>query len=62
MCDHALTGEWIGRRELHITPDWLLIYKIALEKIYLAIDVGEIKLIKIPAQDMLNGIKIMTNQ
>jgi mRNA interferase YafQ len=26
--DHALTGNWIPRRECHIEPDWLLIYKI----------------------------------
>ena len=26
--DHALTGDYIGHRECHITPDWLLIYKI----------------------------------
>ena len=25
--DHALTGDWIGFRECHIMPDWLLIYK-----------------------------------
>ena len=25
--DHALTGNFIGHRECHITPDWLLIYK-----------------------------------
>jgi len=25
--DHALTGDWIGFRECHITPDWLLVYK-----------------------------------
>lgn len=24
--DHALCGEWIGYRECHIKPDWLLIY------------------------------------
>lgn len=24
--DHALTGDWIGFRECHIRPDWLLIY------------------------------------
>lgn len=24
--DHALTGNWEGFRECHITPDWLLIY------------------------------------
>lgn len=26
--DHALTGDWEGFRECHITPDWLLIYEI----------------------------------
>ena len=26
--DHALTGDWIGHRECHIQPDWLLIYRI----------------------------------
>ncbi len=26
-CDHALKGEYIGHRECHICPDWLLIYK-----------------------------------
>ena len=27
-CDHALEGKWKGHRELHIRPDWLLIYQI----------------------------------
>lgn len=26
--DHALTGNWVGHRECHILPDWLLIYHI----------------------------------
>lgn len=26
--DHALTGNFAGKRECHITPDWLLIYEI----------------------------------
>lgn len=26
--DHILTGNWIGHRECHIQPDWLLIYRI----------------------------------
>ncbi len=26
--DHELTGDWIGYRECHILPDWLLVYKI----------------------------------
>ena len=25
--DHKLIGNWKGRRECHIEPDWLLIYK-----------------------------------
>ncbi|MCL1903609.1 MAG: type II toxin-antitoxin system YafQ family toxin [Oscillospiraceae bacterium] len=25
--DHALTGNWAGFRECHITPDWLLVYR-----------------------------------
>ena len=26
--DHALIGDYSGYRECHITPDWLLIYRI----------------------------------
>ena len=26
--DHALYNNWVGHRECHITPDWLLIYQI----------------------------------
>ena len=26
--DHPLSGDWIGHRECHIQPDWLLIYRI----------------------------------
>ena len=26
--DHALTGDMAGTRDCHITPDWLLIYRI----------------------------------
>lgn len=25
--DHSLSGNWIGHRECHIQPDWLLIYR-----------------------------------
>lgn len=28
MKDHGLIGNWAGYRELHINPDWLLIYKL----------------------------------
>lgn len=31
--DHELVGNWKGYRECHITPDWLLIYKICDESI-----------------------------
>ncbi len=27
--DHALSGNFVGCRECHVTPDWLLIYEIA---------------------------------
>lgn len=26
--DHNLSGNYVGHRECHITPDWLLIYKV----------------------------------
>ena len=26
--DHAWTGNWVGHRECHILPDWLLIYRV----------------------------------
>ena len=26
--DHALTGNWIGYRECHLLPDWLLVYRV----------------------------------
>lgn len=31
--DHALIGNFKGRRDCHIEPDWLLIYKIDAETI-----------------------------
>lgn len=35
--DHALTGNWIGFRECHILPDWLLIYHIASDVLVLTL-------------------------
>lgn len=26
--DHPLKGQWAGCREFHVTPDWLVIYRI----------------------------------
>ena len=31
--DHALVGNYIGFRECHIQPDWLLIYMISNEQL-----------------------------
>jgi mRNA interferase YafQ len=33
--DHALGGQWMGSRDCHIEPDWLLIYRIDGESLYL---------------------------
>jgi mRNA interferase YafQ len=33
--DHKLTGNWVGRRECHIQPDWLLIYKVEKDTLIL---------------------------
>ena len=35
--DHALTGNWVGHRECHILPDWLLIYRIEDEVLLLTL-------------------------
>ena len=35
--DHALKGEWLGYRECHITPDWLLVYKIKDNELILSL-------------------------
>ena len=29
--NHALSGNWRGHRELHVQPDWLLVYKLLPE-------------------------------
>ena len=34
--DHPLKGEWIGWRECHIEPDWLLVYKTSDDEVLLA--------------------------
>lgn len=34
--DHKLVGNYNGFRECHIEPDWLLIYKIEKDVLYLA--------------------------
>ena len=36
-CDHSLKGEYMGHRECHISPDWLLIYKVENDMITLSL-------------------------
>jgi mRNA interferase YafQ len=33
--DHSLSGDWEHHRDCHIAPDWLLIYKIDGDDLYL---------------------------
>ena len=33
--DHPLRGPWKGYREIHIEPDWLLIYRVSGEELHL---------------------------
>ena len=33
--DHSLTGDFIGFRECHIQPDWLLVYRVNYEELIL---------------------------
>ncbi len=35
--DHALTGNWVGHRECHIQPDWLLVYRIIEDTLILSL-------------------------
>jgi mRNA interferase YafQ len=34
--DHPLKGDWKGSRDLHIEPDWLLLYRIEGSELQLA--------------------------
>jgi mRNA interferase YafQ len=34
--DHPLKGAWAGYRDLHIEPDWLLLYRVSETELYLA--------------------------
>lgn len=33
--DHPLRGRWSGYRDIHIEPDWLLIYRVVGEHLHL---------------------------
>ena len=32
-CDHPLVGNFANRRDCHIEPDWLLIYRFEVDKV-----------------------------
>ncbi len=34
--DHPLRGDWSGFRDLHIEPDWLLLYRVDGDELQLA--------------------------
>ncbi len=34
--DHPLVGEWSGFRDLHIEPDWILLYRVKDGELQLA--------------------------
>ena len=34
--DHPLKGEWAGYRDLHVEPDWVLIYRVTETELRLA--------------------------
>jgi mRNA interferase YafQ len=33
--DHALSGNWSGSRDCHIEPDWILIYRVDGDYLFL---------------------------
>lgn len=33
--DHALSGDWSGSRDCHIEPDWILIYRVDNDSLFL---------------------------
>lgn len=33
--DHPLSGNWAGHQECHISPDWVLIYRVDGNELYL---------------------------
>jgi len=33
--DHALSGNWTGSRDCHVEPDWILIYRVDGDYLFL---------------------------
>ncbi len=44
--DHALSGNWSGSRDCHIEPDWILIYRVDGEFLFLERTGGHIDLFR----------------
>ena len=40
MHDHFLSGSWVHHRELHIEPDWLLIYRYEFQNTVVFVRTG----------------------
>ena len=38
--DHPLKGKWLGLREFHIEPDWLVIYRVENDTTLVLINTG----------------------
>ena len=56
--DHALTGNWIGHRECHIQPDWLLVYKIVQKICIPATDACQKENIEAMSQLILDEVNV----
>ena len=33
--DHSLSGIWMGSRDCHVEPDWILVYRVNTESLFL---------------------------
>ena len=44
--DHQLFGNWKGHRDCHIEPDWILIYRITADDLYLELTGSHSELFK----------------
>lgn len=55
--DHLLIGDYQGCRECHITPDWLLVYKIVGENLYLVRTGSHTELLESFIKQLLNKLE-----
>ena len=52
--DHALTGDWAGRRECHIKPDLLLVY-LKVDGVEFEDTIGELRLVRLGSHSEIFG-------